>query len=75
MIKLGRKQRNFMNYVWHHWKHQPSSPCFVPKSFDYVSLQSYINMLESLEKKNLIQINRTGSSYRAWIISKPKPFG
>ena len=74
MICLGRKQRNFMRYVWNHWEKYPHQPCFVPKGMDAGPIKTYMNMLESLEQKKLIKINRTSKNYRQWTITKPEKF-
>ena len=74
MIRLRRKQRNFLNYVrYHHDKHSPA-PCFVPKSMDACSVDVYLEMIEKLESMGYIKVNRTGPHYLQWTVTLPRAF-
>jgi len=63
-----------MTYVWRFWEKHPHQPCFVPKYSEAGALAKYLEMLETLERKNLIKVSRGSTSYRQWIITKPEKF-
>lgn len=72
-LHLSINQRNLYRYYLNHKSKYKDRPCYVPMlSTQSLNLDSYLKTLASLEKKQLITVDRSGGAYTSWIIKDPE---
>ena len=74
-LRLSKNQRNLYNYYLAHQKKYKNTPCFVPKnpmlrasSKNETKDESYIRIIETLERMNLFRVDRSSERYTQWIL-------
>lgn len=64
---LRTNQRNVLRLVAQHEQRNPGQPCYLGK-VTASRANVFIKAVNSLEEKQLIEIERTGSNFQAWTI-------
>ena len=64
---LRTNQRNILRLVAQHVQRNPGEPCYLGK-VTASRVNVFLKAVNSLEEKQLIEINRTSSNFRAWTI-------
>lgn len=79
-LRLSKNQRNLYYYYLYHRKKYKNNPCFVPKNpirkpsnRAETKDESYIRVIDSLERMNLFRVDRSGSSYMEWKLLPVSP--
>jgi len=67
---LTTTERNLLNYMETHYKRTPTAPCFVPGRYAGGTLDRYLKILERLEERNLIKVERNDGPYTTWVLKK-----
>ena len=77
-IALTKNQRNLYRYYLTHQSKNTRTPCFVPRNpiqGHYSNGQSrdetYLEIIERLEKLGLFRVDRTSDNYTGWILLPP----
>jgi len=64
---LRTNQRNVLRLVAQHEQRNPDQPCYLGR-MTASRVNVFLKAVNSLEEKELIEIERTGSNFQAWKI-------
>ena len=64
---LRTNQRNVLRLVAQHEQRNPGEPCYLGR-MTASRVNVFLKAVNSLEEKELIEIERTGSNFQAWKI-------
>lgn len=67
LTSLRTNQRNLLRLVAQHEQRYPGEPCYLGK-VTASRRNVFIKAVNSLEERQLIEIERTGSNFQAWKI-------
>lgn len=67
LLSLRTNQRNVLRLVAQHEQRNPGEPCYLGK-VTASRVNVFLKAVNSLEQKQLIEIDRTSDNFRAWTI-------